>query len=354
MGVARSANGHAIQGRADDGDLLNQFLAAIGRWAAPRTAVLPWSSGVGLARTVLALGTAATLAATRPSMLVSSLPPVGAAAGTGNGSACSGATAAGMFCALPAWHGELARWSAVAVLLLVTSGWRPRLTAVPHWYVSWSLVMNGAVVDGGDQVTANLTLLLIPVLLTDSRRWHWQRPAGAAASVSRGGAASRAGVARVVAYAGLLLIQLQVAVVYFQSSVAKLGVQEWADGTAMFYFFQHPLFGAPPWLRPLTDAVTGSGPGVAVVTWAPITVEFALALGILLRPPAKRVLLMVGLVFHASIALAMGLVSFDAAMSGALLLYLLPIGHHVRFAVPATVARLTAAGRPSQHDEALA
>jgi antimicrobial peptide system SdpB family protein len=276
---------------------------------------------LGLARTVLALGTLGTLLATSPRVLMSPLatgarPPI-----------CTGVHGAGIWCLVPTGHGELARWLGVAILAVTATGWRPRFTAIPHWYVAWSLMVNVTVQDGGDQITAVLTLLLIPVALADPRRWHWQpAPAGRAA-----------GLGRVGAYAGLLLIQLQVAGLYLQASVAKLGVREWADGTAMFYWFRHPVFGAPSWLRPLTDAVSDSPAALAMLTWSSIGLEFALAIAIVMRRPAKRVLLLAGLLFHDMIALTMGLVSFDAAMSGALLLYLLPIGHQVQ--VPDRIRR---------------
>jgi antimicrobial peptide system SdpB family protein len=316
MGVAEHADGHAVEGRPRDGDLLNVAVAALGRRLRPALTAAPWSSGLGLGRTVLALGTAATLAATAPPVMAPT------------GSTCAGVGSVGLFCAVPAGHGQLARWLAVAALLVVASGWRPRVTAIPHWYVSWSFLTNLTVLDGGDQITAILTLLLVPVGLTDARRWHWHGPVGAPAAAP--------GTGRLVAYVAIALIHVQVAVVYFQSSIAKLGVREWADGTAMYYFLQHPIFGAPPWLAPVTDVVSRWPVGVALLTWAPLVIEFALAVAILLRAPARRVLLVIGLVFHATIALTMGLVSFDLAMSGALLLYLLPIGHRLRF--PAAVA----------------
>lgn len=295
---------------------------AAGRWARPRLAIPPWSSGVGLARTVLALGSAATLAATSPAVLFDP---------TNAGGTCGDLRGAGLFCALPGGGGQLARWLGVLVLLVVASGWRPRITAIPHWYVSWSLLSNAVVPDGGDQLTAILTLLLVPIGLTDRRRWHWQRPDGTGQGIGTG---------RVVAAAALLMIQAQVAVVYFQSSIAKLGVREWADGTAMFYFFRHPLFGSPPWLRPLTDLATSTPVGVALVTWAPLAIELAIALAILMGARAKRVLLFTGIAFHGVIALTMGLVSFAFAMTGALLLYLLPTGTHI------DVAKLTDRAAP--------
>lgn len=293
--------------------MLTDRLADLGRRARPRMATAPWGSGLGLARTLLALSTLGTLLATSPWVLLSPL------AGGMVPPSCGGLAGAGVWCTVPAGHGELARWLSVAVLAVVASGWRPRVTGVLHWYVSWSLVANVTIQDGGDQITAVLTLLLIPVTLTDPRRWHWQRPPE-----------REIGTAWVVACVALLLIQIQVAIVYLHASVAKLGVREWADGTAMYYWLRSSTFGAPGWMSDVTDAATSSPVLVAVLTWGSVCVEFALAVAILLGSTAKRALLVAGLLFHGSIALTMGLVSFSTAMAAALLLYLLPAGFQVR------------------------
>src|SRR5437868_3013270 len=119
----------------------------VGAWARSKIAAPPWGSGLGLARTVLALGTLGTLLATPPRVLLSPLaggitPPV-----------CAGLAKASAWCLLP--HSPQAvRWLSAAVLLVVASGWRPRLTAVPHWWVSWSLLASVTIQDGGDQITA--------------------------------------------------------------------------------------------------------------------------------------------------------------------------------------------------------
>ncbi|MFI6761649.1 sporulation-delaying protein SdpB family protein [Micromonospora sp. NPDC050417] len=301
--------------------MLTRWLVSLGRWARPRLAEAPWGSGLGLARTLLALATLGTLLATAPSVLMSPL------ADGSRGPVCAGPMQAGVWCVVPAWQGEAARWLSVAILLVVASGWRPRFTGVLHWWVSWSLLVNASIVDGGDQVAAVLTLLLLPVTLTDPRRWHWQRPPD-----------REPGLARLVAYVALVLIQIQVAVLYLHASVAKLGVREWADGTSMFYWLRNPTFGAPDWLRPLVDVITDSSVGVALLTWSAVAFEFALALAILLGPAARRRLLVGGLIFHGMIAVAMGLISFSTAMSAALLLYLLPIGRHLP--LPSAAVRL--------------
>ena len=293
--------------------MLARALGRLGRWARPKIAVSVWSSGVGLARTLLALGTVGTVLATNPQALMSPLsngvtPPV-----------CVGLTNAGVWCLAPD-NLAVGRWLSIAVLLVVASGWRPGWTAIPHWWVSWSLMANATIQDGGDQITTVLTLLLIPICLTDGRRWHWQQPTAPSPAP---------GVRHVIARITLLVIQIQMAVLYLHASMAKLGVAEWADGTAMYYWSRHQTFGTAPWLRPVVDLMVSSPLGVALITWGSVALEFTLAVAIFLRPKARWWLLIAGLAFHAFIALDMGLVSFFAAMAGGLLLYLLPVGYHV-------------------------
>jgi antimicrobial peptide system SdpB family protein len=309
--------------------MLSRLLGMVGARARPYLEQSPWGSGLGLARSLLALGTAATLLATPTRVLLSPL------AGGITPPFCDGAASYSTWCVVRSGHGEAARWLSIAILLIVASGWRPRITALAHWWVSWSFIAAVTIQDGGDQITSVLTLLLVPVALTDRRRWHWQ-PDDPQRRASPG-------LRTIVAYAAILLMQLQVAVLYFQAAVAKFGVTEWADGTAMYYWFNHPTFGAASWLRPVTNLIDGSSVAVAAVTWGSIGLELALAAAIVLRRPARRVLLAAGLVFHEMIALCMGLVSFDIAMSAALLLYLLPIGHMLP--APRWWIRLAAAWR---------
>lgn len=281
----------------------------MGAWARRNLRSAPWSPGVGLGRSLLALGTAGTLISTPAPVLLSPLanglrPP-----------ACTGLAHYGLWCALPQAHHELARWLTVAVLLVVASGWRPRLTCIPHWWVCWSFIMAVTIQDGGDQVAAVLTLLLIPVALTDPRKWHW-RPTEPDRVTSF--------TASTVAFAGLFLVRLQVAVIYLDAGIAKLGVPQWADGTAMYYWFHSVLFAPPPWLTPITSRVTDSPLGVTMLTWGAVALEIALGLALLLPRRARLTLLGLGLLLHDCIALTMGLISFDFAMSAALVLYLLP------------------------------
>jgi antimicrobial peptide system SdpB family protein len=216
-----------------------------------------------------------------------------------------------LFCvAEPVWGQRIA----VVILLVVASGWRPRLTALPHWWATASFQASTTTADGGDQVAAVITLLMLPIALSDGRAWHWQRarPVGDLAVA-------------VLAWSALVVIRVQVAGIYLQASMAKLGKQEWANGTALYYWLSDPLFGVPGWAEPLFGPVLADAAGVTILTWGTVAVEFALVFGLFARRAARPYLLGAGVLLHGSIALFMGLGSFALAMIACLVLYLRPL-----------------------------
>lgn len=266
----------------------------------------PWDPFVGLARTLLAAASAATLLASPPAALFA------AASGLPRAPACHGVFRAAAFC-LGRQHLNSTRILAGVCLLIVASGWRPAWTAVPHWYLSWSIFATVTLQDGGDQVTAVLTVLSLPLFLTDRRRWHWAR-------VEAGPPRLLATVAR----SSRWICALQVAGIYAQSGVAKLGRPDWVNGTAMWYWAQHEVFGFPGALHTLAITIFSWPIGVALLTWGPILLEVTLALSLVRGPRARvrLVLFLLGATFHLGIILFMGLTSFGTAMLAALLFLL--------------------------------
>jgi antimicrobial peptide system SdpB family protein len=123
--------------------------------------------------------------------------------------------------------------------------------------------------------------------------------------------------------------------------VAKFGVQEWADGTALYYILSDPLFGVSDWLRPGMLEMLQHGPVVAVFTWGTILLELALFLGLFLPTAVAKRLLAVGILFHALIAAVMGLVTFGLSASAALILYLQPAQDELRFSYLSRLLRST-------------
>ncbi len=268
----------------------------------------PWSNVYGLARSCLAFGLTLTLVFTRYDAL---FDPENHARLANH---ARGIIRMNLFGLLGAQPG-LARALAIAILLLVVSGWRPRWTALPHWWVAISFATAARVPDGGDHVHLVLATLLMPVALTDARRWHWS-PALPRASTP--GADARA----FAVGSFLVIAALQVSAIYLHASVGKLGVTEWANGTGVYYWFTDPLMGAPRWVRPALDPIMRTPLGVMGLTWGAIGFEALLAVGPLLAPRRRRQLLIAGLCFHLGIVLVHGLVTFFCSMAAALVLLL--------------------------------
>ena len=265
----------------------------------------PWSNVYGLARSTLALATLLTLLSDSSERLFD--PLLVPDAGSFDRSAFAGASLFHLA------HGHLgvAKVLAILVLVAVIIGWRPRLTALPHWWISYSFAASASIIDGGDQVAATLTLLLLPVALTDARPWHW-------VGTGDGGTA-----ASIAAQTGLLLVRVQVAVIYLFAAVLKLRAEEWANGTALYYFWTDPTFGTSGLVRAVTDWI---GPSVVVVplTWTVLVLELCLAAALVAPLRLRRRLLPLAIIFHLGIAVLHGMPTFALTMCAALVLYLRP------------------------------
>ncbi len=285
----------------------------------------PFTNVYGLARTMLALATAATLVV---NPVATSFRP---AAGMPDAVQCTAIRAASVWCQMPN-HLEWARWLSVLALLVVASGWRPRLTGILHFYVVFSFQASAALVEGGDQIASCLTALLVPITLADPRTWHWETRANVVLDEAE---ATR----RLVARTFHALLRLQVAGIYFHASIAKFRVEEWNDGSAVYYWLTDPRFGLATWLEPLVRPALLAGPVVALVTWSVLVGEWALSAGLLVAKEHRPKLLALGFALHGGIALLHGLVSFAVIMMAALVLFLRPFEES--FAMPESATRLT-------------
>lgn len=284
----------------------------------------PWTNVYGLGRSILALSTAFTLAASAGTTL---FRPAAGIVGT---PFCEGLPRFALFCLVDQVHIDWSRWAAVMLLLVTASGWRPRFTAIPHWWISFSLQTSATTLDGGDQVALVLTTLLLPVALTDSRKWHW------ATLETVPGRSAPWPFASLVAASALLACRIQVAAIYFHAAVGKMGVTEWVDGTALYYWLSDPMFGLSEpllsWAWPLLSTsmiVTG-------LTWSVMLLELSLAAALTAPKRVWPAILVVGILFHVTIYLIHGLASFSLTMVGALILYLRP--PEQEFELPAIVA----------------
>jgi antimicrobial peptide system SdpB family protein len=263
-----------------------------------------FTPALGYARSLIALCTGLTMLLTSPHvMLYSNTELVSRAA-------CTDLTAATLYCLIPtAWY-SMVQIMAGLMLLVIASGWRPRVTGLLHWWLTWSFHQTGTLVDGGDQVAMVLTLLLIPIASADPRTWHWQRIESAAPWTGA------------LAAPFLSLFRLQVAVIYFHSAIAKLVVPEWLNGTAIYYWFNSVTLGMPDWLRPILNPLLTSPIPVLCMTWGAIILEIFLAMGLIADRRFRVRLMWLGIFFHTGIAIAFGITSFVLVMWGALILFL--------------------------------
>lgn len=158
----------------------------------------------------------------------------------------------------------------------------------------------------------------MPVTLTDPRRWHWQSAPIVDERLS-------AALAAVTARSTLLAIRVQVALIYFFAFSEKLTVTEWRNGTALYYWLLYPVFGVPDYLKPLLIPVLTNPMTVTLLTWGSVGLEAVLFAGLFMDHRYRRILLPIGVLFHAGIAMFLGLFSFSVVMTAALCLYLRPV-----------------------------
>ena len=279
----------------------------------------PWSNVYGLARSVLALGTLITLVANHTTILFHPLagvpaPPV-----------CGGwLQNASAYCAFGSANLELVRFLSIAGLLLVCSGWRPRFTGLLHFYIVYSFYSSVSLSDGGDQVAMVLTTLLVPLTLTDSRKWHWAKPKAYESSVGEM-------TKRIIGVTTFFVLQVQVALLYFNAAITKFSVEEWIDGTILYYWWQDPIMGVADWFRPIADFLVETPTLVVALTWGSLALEMILFCGLFMSKKSRQYLLYPGMLFHLMIALTMGLWSFACSMIAALILFTRPFENEFKW-----------------------
>lgn len=265
----------------------------------------PSGPPLAMGRTILALATSSEIIFTSNGALFH-----GAATVTG-GARCDGAKAVALWCASDSMTGgfTLARVVSITLLAIVISGFLPRWTCIPHWYVTFSLATNMTVPNGGDSIGEIVTLLLIPTCLGDDRSWQWRRRRTPVAACWRGGA-----------FAAHLVLRLQVVIVYADAVVSKLTDPAWRHGIAFYFVVNDPQFGLPrttaSLLRPLID----SHWVIAGVTWSVIGIQAAIAAAVIGRRRARLLALALGICLHLAIIVLMGLPSFGLIMMATLTL----------------------------------
>ncbi|NDC40174.1 MAG: hypothetical protein EBZ77_01295 [Chitinophagia bacterium] len=203
----------------------------------------------------------------------------------------------------------VAYWVVVAILVAVMSGFAPRITGILHFIACFSYHNYYIILNGGDDLTLDVALLLLPLCLTDPRSNQWLPPD------------ERPATRNIMANIALLAIQLLASWLYLDAFYPKLLTPQWHDGTAIYYYINHYRLGAPDWLRGL-EAVFTNTPVVRVLSWGALLLELLLSLALFYPPQWKRRFILPALFFHLLILINFGLITFFIAIAGLLILYL--------------------------------
>lgn len=287
--------------------MLDKLDAKIFKWLNRRN---PWTNVYGLARSLIALSTLLTLLINdaeiffRPTSDTNIYPN------------CFNTTIS-IFCLVPSdyFYLNIARWVCIILLAVIVSGWRPRITGVIHWWISYSLLSSGVTLDGGENVAAVLTFLLIPLTLGDPRKNHWGK------LELRN---NEKIYSRIIAFITINFIRVQVAIIYYHSTVAKLSVPEWIDGTAVWYYVQSPMLGFNDFLKKIFSFAI-STELILIPTWGTLILQSVLVMALFAPKKYWKYFLIPAIFMHEIFAILLGLFSFSLIMLGALILYLHPI-----------------------------
>lgn len=208
--------------------------------------------------------------------------------------------------------------AAILLLFLVITGYFPQITCLAHWWIASSFMFFSSVIDGGDQIHNNITLLLIPLCLTDPRINHWFK------GKKRESALNLFGVFPI------WVIKIQVAMIYFQASVAKYSEPEWANGTALYYWFNNSVFGSQQPVLDLMGPILENGMTVTLLTYSVLVLEIVLFAALFMSHKRRMYLLPLAVGFHFGIIVFHGIFSFFFSIASIAILYLLPTGYTIK------------------------
>ena len=275
------------------------------RWVSAADVTEPRGPALAVGRSLLALAQLATLAFNSDGVLFAQP----------DGMHCNGLGALSMWClAEETNHGLLViRIVSIAVLLVVLSGYRPGLTCVPHWYVTFCMAVAMPMASGGERALQIATLLLIPVCLGDDRTWQWGRPRTPLPAQWRG-----------ASFAAGITLRLQLSVIYVVAVVSKLTDPLWRQGSAMLVIAHHHVAGFPRPVLNLLELPMRSYWIVAAASWSVIAVQLAIAALVWGGQRARQSALVLGVGLHAGIMFLMSLPVFGLVMISVLLVVCAP------------------------------
>ncbi len=223
----------------------------------------------------------------------------------------------GIFCLL---SNKLAIAKLISILLLIftISGYLPIIGNVFLWYISFSFYSSSLIIDGGDQVTLVLSLLMIPLFISNRDFNIYNKKT----FLNKNNANF---TLTTISSVFFILIILQIMILYLQAGIAKLYTNEWANGTAMYYWLHTTNLSVTNWVQSFLSPMLKNKYILPLMTWGVMIFEVFLAFSALLPIKYRRISFLLGVCFHFSIVITFGLFSFFFAMTAALFILLRPL-----------------------------
>lgn len=208
----------------------------------------------------------------------------------------------------------------IFILILVIIGFFPRYVCLFHTIVTYSVFYSLLVQEGGDQINCILTLLLVPFCLINNKinGWHFIYVLNNNNIFSK------------FVYYSFLAIKIQMSLLYLNAGISKIFQAEWFNGTAVYYWFNNSVFGAPHFIRDSMGFLFTNSITVSLINWSVIILEVFLFTAIFLNQRYKHILLILALFFHFSIFIIHGLPTFMLSMSAGLILYLFDFNNSIK------------------------
>ena len=187
-------------------------------------------------------------------------------------------------------------WMGIIAAFMLMIGWQSRLAAFITWLVWVSLWnRNPLLLDGDDAI---LKLMCFYLMLSSCGNC-WSVDACLQIKPQQ------------VSVWPLRLIQFQIALIYFVSGWVKFHSPEWLDGTIMQYVLIHPQYSRwDGWGlidNPLLSGVLVTLAGF--IRWWELLFPF-----LLINARSRKIILLIGILFHAGLLLTMNLRWFPVIM----------------------------------------
>lgn len=175
----------------------------------------------------------------------------------------------------------------------------------------YALHHSAIVPDGGDQIGLNMSLfccfMAFGNYLLSTKNAIFQN------------------IGHFIAFYSFVLMKLQMSFLYINAAIAKIRVDNWINGSEVYYSLLSPYFGVTGIRAWLAHPILESNLAILFLTWGTIAIELFIGIAIFSTRKAKLAGSVFVVLLHGSIAFFMGITSFSLIMAGCAIVALVPI-----------------------------